>query len=282
MTAQEDFRRHALASDELASKAIDADYFNITDTGSWPVAGLLVLLDGHKQPVRSELQLHDGLPSHIQEGAIRQAKQVLQSTYSSELTVPMEIIETSQMRDAINVRLSEDAPESSSSGFALPMRLVAGISVVAVVAIAALLLFALGGGSISAFMAGLSSDEESPLAAMQEMVVSGSRSGADVQPTDVLDIPLPPSKNARADISVGTRVAIVPDLRLTLRSEPGADLGIPLGYMMDSDTAVVIDGPQFAEGTNDTIVWWRVRLDDGTDAWAAANTSDQTLLIPAE
>ena len=53
---------------------IHSHYFDITDIESWPVAGLLVLLDGQGQPVRAELHLYDDLQPHVQEAAIRQAR----------------------------------------------------------------------------------------------------------------------------------------------------------------------------------------------------------------
>jgi hypothetical protein len=77
------------------------------------------------------------------------------------------------------------------------------------------------------------------------------------------------------------RVAIVPGLRLALRSEPGAEAGVVVGDMVDGEEATVIGGPRMTQGDSDTIVWWLVQLDDGTQAWAAANTSQQTLLVPA-
>lgn len=282
MAVQTDIRRPTQTSDALAAKSIDADYYNITDTNSWPVAGLLVLLDGSSQPVRSELHLFDELPSHIQEGAIRQARDILQSTYSSEATIPMRILQTNQVRDAVNIRLSESAPESSSASRTIPAFLYLALGVAALAVIAALLVITVGGGSIASSMELLRGERETPLAIVQEMIASSPTLNAGQETVERFVEPLPPSRNANPELAVGLRVAIVPDLRLTLRSEPGADLGVPLGYMMDEDTATIIGGPELAQGTSDTIVWWLVRLDDGTEAWAAANTSDETLLVPAQ
>jgi hypothetical protein len=77
------------------------------------------------------------------------------------------------------------------------------------------------------------------------------------------------------------RIAIVPGLQLALRSEPGADAGEVVGSMSDGEEATIIGGPRMTQGDSDTIVWWLVQLDDGAQAWAAANTSQQTLLVPA-
>src|SRR5690606_674597 len=93
---------------------------------------------------------------------------------------------------------------------------------------------------------------------------------------------LPPSRNARPDLGIGMRVRIVPGLQLALRSEPGADAGQVIGAMADGTEAVIIGGPRYTQGTEDTIVWWYIELENGVQAWAAANTSSQTLLIPTE
>jgi hypothetical protein len=91
---------------------------------------------------------------------------------------------------------------------------------------------------------------------------------------------LPKSRNARDDLGIGMRVTIVPGLQLALRSQPGADAGIVVGVMRDGQAALIIGGPHMTQGDSDTIVWWLVELEDGTQAWAAANTSQQTLLMP--
>ena len=45
--------------------------------------------------------------------------------------------------------------------------------------------------------------------------------------------------------------------------------------------ATIINGPLQTKGRSDTIVWWYVQFEDGTQAWAAANTSEVTLLQTA-
>jgi hypothetical protein len=102
-----------------------------------------------------------------------------------------------------------------------------------------------------------------------------------VEPAAAAAAGLPPSRNARAELGIGMRVAIVPGLALKLRSEPGAEAGVEVGSMVDGEVATIIGGPRLTQGDTDTIVWWLVQLDDGTQAWAAANTSQYTLLVPA-
>src|SRR5689334_13846287 len=85
--------------------AINSHYYDITDIESWPIAGLLVLLDGQGQPVRAELHLYDDLEPHVQEAAIRQARLVLQEGYAGGAPVPVRILETFQVREEMLVRL---------------------------------------------------------------------------------------------------------------------------------------------------------------------------------
>jgi fumarylacetoacetate (FAA) hydrolase len=70
------------------------------------------------------------------------------------------------------------------------------------------------------------------------------------------------------------------DLTLTLRTEAGAAAGEPTGFMQNQQEAILIGGPIWMPGDTDTIVWWYVRLDNGQEAWAPANTSRLTLLEP--
>src|SRR5688500_14707939 len=85
---------------------INSHYFDITDIESWPVAGLLVMLDGTGQPVRAELHLYDELDAHVQEAAIRQARAVLRDRYVGGAPVPVRILETFQVREEMTVALS--------------------------------------------------------------------------------------------------------------------------------------------------------------------------------
>ena len=64
------------------TSAINADYYNITNMEGWPTAGLLVLLDHVKQPVRAELQLYTELSQPIYESTVYQAYGLLQSKYT--------------------------------------------------------------------------------------------------------------------------------------------------------------------------------------------------------
>jgi hypothetical protein len=92
---------------------------------------------------------------------------------------------------------------------------------------------------------------------------------------------LPPSTRANPAIGLGTTVRIREGLRSFVRSEPGSEAGEVAGYLQNGETAVVVGGPTWLKGDTDTIVWWYVQLPDGTRGWTPANTSQFTLLDPA-
>ncbi|MDI9548236.1 MAG: SH3 domain-containing protein [Chloroflexota bacterium] len=262
------------------AQAIPARYFNITDANAWPVAGLLVFMDSQGQPVRAELHLYDELPSHVHEGAVKQCRAVLQESFASPEPLPLRIMQISQMRDAMDVRLPAERirPVKRSRRPQIPMT--AALGVIAVLLALSVAAWALSGNDSDEQTDEPATGAIAPTVAMQ--MVAGLTQSATEADAPAAAVDLPPSRNANPQIGVGMRVAIVPGLRLTLRSEPGADAGNPIGYMMDGDEAIVIGGPTMTQGTSDTIVWWLVQLVDGTEAWAAANTSNETLLTPAE
>jgi hypothetical protein len=259
-------------------QAIAADYYDITDVEEWPVAGLLVLLDGARQPVRAELHLYDNLPAHLQEAATRQARLALQDHYLGGDPVPLRVLETIQIREEMEVRLPPLGARP------LPIRLERW-RVAAAVGVAALVLIALVwvGVAQRAGRAPRQPVEAATAGSVIEAVTVSDASNA--EPTQVTPgVPdggdLPPSRNARPELRIGVRVQMTPGLQLALRSQPGADAGEIIGAMGAGDMATIVGGPRMTAGDSDTIVWWYVELDDGTQAWAAANTSQQTLLVP--
>lgn len=280
-------------------QAIDAHYYNVTDDESWPIAGLLVLLDGQGLPVRAELHCDESLDDEVIGVAMRQARLLLQDQYIGGDPVDMRILENFQMRTPLEVRLPPlgARPNPRRRGNAWQTYALGG----AVVALAALLIWVLVGvlRPDEPSAARTNSDGNSPTA-MSEAVVdtatetasaddgeepaAGAATSTDVQMVDTAgqESALPPSRNARPDLSIGMRVRIVPGLQLALRSEPGATAGKVIGAMADTTEATIIGGPRFTQGNDDTIVWWYIELDNGVQAWAAANTSSQTLLIPTE
>jgi hypothetical protein len=271
---------------------INANYYDITDIDSWPVAGLLVLLDGQAQPVRAELHLYDDLDEHTQEAAIRQARLVLQERYLGGVPVPVRILETMQAREEMLVRLPPlGARPITVQSLALRWRPhgMIGAAILALVALIWIVTSLLGSGQGDGENATLAGTPESAsqtneggvgsVPTVAEGEATAESAPAAVAPVDGGNLPV--SRNARGDLGIGMRVQAVPGLRLALRSEPGADRGIVVGEMAEGVVATIVGGPEFTQGDADTIVWWYVDLPNSTQAWAAANTSQQTLLMPA-
>lgn len=311
-------------------RSIDAIYYDVMDPEGWPIAGLLVLLDGRDNPVRAELYLYEGGDAHVDEIAIRQARLLLQSRYFSDEpgggTMELRVLQTRQFSEVIQVPLQVGSevdmgeegwrrwwPDSwpvpgsiaslRSHPWANPMTLVmaaAALFFVVALAIAIPALLRTVGGPDTdlavvnpdnAATAGDQTGDAAGTGASEGEAVAGDgvavQDAGAGQQAAAFDVPLTeqtnglsPSTNARSDLFIGQRVRIRPGLSLVLRSAPGADAGEGIGYMEDGQEALLVGGPYWTEGDTDTIVWWYVRLDDGTEAWAAANTSQLTLLEP--
>lgn len=283
-------------------QTIGSHYYNITDSESWPVAGLLVLLDGQGRPVRSELHLYEDLPSHVQEAAVRQSRLVLHERYHGPDSVPLRILHTTQMREAMQVRLASAPPAT-----ARPVRPLPWQGIVLAGAFVAVVLLAWGGiswlqsgdsgadpgstlvgngaGTVVADLDAQTDDSAADSAApMSDNTGELATDDATSAPPAVAVGPgeLPPSRHARPDIQIGRQVQILPGFSLTLRSDAGARAGEAVGFLSNEGRALVVGGPRLTQGEADTIVWWLVELDDGMRAWAAANTSQTTLLVPID
>ena len=256
---------------------IQAHYFDITDLESWPIAGLLVLLDGRGQPVRAELHLYDGLIDSVQEVALRQARLVLQERYIGGDPVPLRILETLQLREPLQVQLPPlgARPQPARFPFNRTYVLAGGVILLTVLAIWLVTIFtepdaepAAGEPTAAATaVVGAAGAAATPVALVEAANPSGET--------------LPPSRNARTDLGIGVRVTIIPGFQAAIRSEPGASAGVVVGALGDGESAMIIGGPELTKGEQDTIVWWFVELSDGTQGWSPANTSTQSLMIPA-
>jgi hypothetical protein len=245
-------------------------------------------------PVRAELHLYDDLQPHVQEAAIRQARLVLQERYFGGVPVPVRILEMFQVREEMLVRLPPlgARPTMSVPKIQIPVQWRPHAMIGAAV-VALLILFWIG----YAILGAGSDGEETPVVAntpeadsQASGAVTDAPAAAEGEEEPVSEEVAPPatnpgdfpvSRNARSDLGIGMRVQVVPGLRVALRSEPAADRGITVGEMGDGDIVTIVAGPEYTAGDSDTIVWWFVTLANGTQAWAAANTSQQTLLIPA-
>ncbi len=98
---------------------------------------------------------------------------------------------------------------------------------------------------------------------------------------------LPPSKNADASLQIGDRARMGAGLQAYLLPEP-SEAAVEnaeannLGVLTDEQVVTLVGGPIWQPGESDTIIWWLVELADGEQAWVVANTSQFTLLRPAE
>lgn len=276
---------------------INAHYYDITDVQSWPIAGLLVLLDGQSHPVRAELHMDDSLDEQMQDAAIRQARLVLQERYLGGEPVPVRILDSMPVREEMLVRLPPvGARPLSMQNFAWRWRPhgMIGAAILLLVALIWITVALMGGNddpedntasvvtpTTSAQSVGDQATEDES-AAEEEVTPPAEGAAEAVAAAPAIESDLPASRNARSDLGIGVQIQVVPGLRIALRSDAGAEAGIVVGDMGEGEIATIIGGPQYTRGDTDTIVWWFIELADGTQAWAAANTSEQTLLMPVE
>jgi hypothetical protein len=267
-------------------QAIQTDYYNITDAEGTPLAALLVLMDRKQRPVRAELQLHDTTVETLAEQAYRQAYLLVQDRYRGEKDLPFNVVRTEYEHERMTIPLDPPLPQSDNPRWILPL----------VGALVALLLFVSLGWFLNEWLTGGDGAQQQavtqspaavvvpPGATEQESQapgesVSGQPAGDMALISQTNDLPV--SRNA-APLSLGQRVRIVPGYQVALRTQPGASAGEVVGAMQAGMEATIINGPVWLEGTSDTIVWWFVRLEDGSEAWVAANTSELTLLEVVE
>jgi hypothetical protein len=261
---------------------IQAHYFDITDMDAWPIAGLLVLLDGRSQPVRAELHLYDGMSEAVHEVALRQARMVLQERYIGGDPVPLRILETLQLREPLQVRLPPLGARPQASRFEVNRTyLVAGAALAAMVLIIWLVtIFTQPAAEEPSAEAGSTPVATASVEALGEAVAA--QDGAATDGAVPIESDLPPSRNARPDLGIGLRVTVLPPLQAAVRTEAGANAGDVIGLLGSGMDGTIIGGPALRRGDTDTIVWWLVELDDGTQGWSPANTSTQTLMLPAQ
>ena len=258
---------------------IAAEYYNITNASGAPVAGLLVLMDRRQRPVRAELHLHDTTVGALQELAQRQAHLLIRDRYTGDRPLPLNVLRIQLEDERIAVPLEAPPPPSNIPIWLKPV----------VIGVLALFIFGGFGWFLNDLMTG-----EPETAAELVSLAGESNTSATVAPVlaEATSAPspqteerifetngLPVSRNA-LPLDIGQRVRIHPGYQVALRTEPGAEAGRVLGSMQSGMEATIANGPVWLAGNSDTIVWWYVHLDDGTEAWVAANTSELTLLEP--
>jgi hypothetical protein len=256
------------------AQAIQADYYNIIDDEGWPVAALLVLIDRRRDPVRAELHLYEDLEDDVRHWAFRQGRALLEARYFSPEPVPLKIFQSFPGRETVQVRVNgvNRAPPPAESWYQRwQVAAAAGVALLLVALLWALTAYLRG-------PSGVAPTTEAP--ASQGAPAAAEQSGAGAEQSSAATpagTSLPPSQHADPNLAVGKRARVRQGLRLSLVAEPGPDQSV-VGYMQNQQEATIVDGPILTQGSSDTIVWWRLRLDDGAEAWAPANTSDGAVL----
>jgi hypothetical protein len=264
---------------------IEADYFNLMDAAGDPAGALLVLVDTARQPVRAELHLPEDVSDDEAAAALRQAQHLLQDRYRGPESLKLTV---SFLRsDTMDVALPAGAPRAPvvSGGTravaAEPQRNLwpyvgLGLAAIAVIALIWLGMRWLRGGETTADTgAGDTAALETPAAD------AGAAEAPAAAETAPASLGLPPSANADPNIVVGVRVRMKEGRDQALLGEPGRG-DTAVGTLAGNTEALVVGGPEMRQGNSDTIVWWLLQLDDGTEAWAAANSSTEALLLPAD
>lgn len=267
-------------------QSADADYYTIVDTEDWPIAGLVVLLDRRHQAVRSELHLYED-SERQNEYALRQAESILANQYYSADLVQLQVMQSYPWRETLEIQANAAVPaETDVMAF-----------------VNRYWQYILGGGAILILIlfiwliSSFFGSAEDPTPAVVDVPVEASVGEESVAPADSVNPSaantsgetvltgsqtndLQPSQNANPNLAVGQRVRVAPGLAASLVSEPVPDQDKVVGVLNAGQEATIFDGPVWTAGDRDTIVWWRVRLDNGLEAWVPANTSDHTILAP--
>jgi len=264
-------------------QAIQADFYNITDIESWPIAGLLVLLDGQRQPVRAELHLYEELTDELRDSAMRQGRLLVENRYFSPTPISLRMLKDYQWRDTLPVHATGALAVAPETQWFRRWSLLAAAGVILLLIAMVWALTALLRGTDDTVATTpttpvAQNEAREDAAPVDENTTAADSAAAPVAVTYPQTNNLPTSNLAPPDLAVGQRVRVLPGLALTLRSQPGAAAGEQLGFLKDVQEATIINGPVWTAGERDTIVWWLVRLDDGVEAWAPANTSDLPLL----
>jgi hypothetical protein len=267
-------------------QSIDADYFTIVDAEDWPIAGLIILLDRRRHAVRAELHLYeDG--ERQNEYALHQAQNILTNQYFSTEAVQLQLMQSYPWRETLEIQANAAVtPETDLMALVRQYwQYILGAS--------ALIILILFIWLIASFFRSPDEAATAPVdlptqAQSANDAASGDASSAPAEVATTTTVlggeqtnGLPASRNADANLAVGQRARVLPGFTVSLVSQPVPDQALVVGFLEAGQEATIFDGPVYKAGNSDTIVWWRVRLDNGLEAWAPANTSDAMLLTVA-
>ena len=261
-------------------QAVQADYYTIVDAEEWPIAGLIVLVDGRKQPVRGELHLYEELADHRNEFALRQAQIVINERYYSDDPIQLQVLQSYAWRETLQVRTSGEPIQPTVDPMAFIQQywqyILAGSAALVVIALI---------WAVTAFFRS-PADEIPTTAATNDQVqaaegATAATTAPDAIPTQIIaeTNDLPPSRNADASLAIGQRAQVLSNVGgVSVVSEPSPDQSKVIGHLSPGDQVSIINGPVLRQGDSDTIVWWFVRLESGQEGWIPANISNMALL----
>lgn len=256
-------------------QAVQAEYYTIVDAEEWPIAGLVVLMDRRKQPVRAELHLYEELADHRNEFALRQAQQIINERYYNAEPIQLQVMQSYAWRETLKVRTSAEPIPQASDPLAFVQQywqyILAGSALLVLIALIWAVSAFFRSGTDTA--APIDTTAEQPATLAADAAAPVPVSGAPAQ-----DNGLPASRNADANLAVGKRMRVAAGIEgVSFVSEPGPDKSKEIGHFAAGDEVTIIGGPVLLQGDRDTIVWWQVQSDAGQQGWVPANTSDWTL-----
>lgn len=251
-------------------QGIRADYYNLTDLQGQPLAGLLVLMDRRGRPVRAEIHMNNNMADALYEIALRQSLRLIEDRYKSDRPVRLYPLRMQLNSDPLSVQ-----PRGSASNAGLAPVPAAGNPLLLVAAVLLAISALFSGWFLNEWLSGDLAGAETPAASS-----AGSSSAAAGQNVLIVETNgLPSSRNA-IPMKVGDRIRLLPEYKISLRTEAGAHAGAIVTHLQDADPMTILNGPIWLEGNSDTIVWWYVSVDSGAEGWVPANTSELTLLEP--
>jgi hypothetical protein len=276
-------------SDELQQRQrsllqpVPARYYNFLGEDGQREANMIVLLDGQGRSMQAELHYDRTLPNLIQNKVRRQAEYILTTRYlGSGPTTALYVFEFGEQLTRVDVtNTGEDAQAGPEGSVNLVYVALGIVGMFIVVGLLFWLLNNLFRGRQE--IAAATATPVAMTAPADAGVAAGAAPAVTADPLvpGMVTNDLPPSTRANPAIGIGTTVRIREQLRSFVRSEPGSDQGEVVGYLQNGETALVVGGPTWLQGDTDTIVWWYVQLPDGARGWTPANTSQFTLLDPA-
>jgi len=274
---------------EVVPAPSNAHYYEILDRAGNRRAGLTVLLDSQQRVQRAELCYYERYHAlePVQEEIFDRAVEIVESSYlGNGLSSELAVIDGTPMAQEIVRHNNPDPAYRPDRRIRIWPFVVGYAALVGVLLLAGLLnrtllrpapaTVAVSGDAMVAV-----AQREAPVSA-DAPVASDATTANTVDPSQPNTNGLPPSVNADASLAIGMQVRIRPELKSFVRSEPGPEVGVEVGFLENGATATIVGGPTWLLGDSDTIVWWYVETADSVTGWTPANTSQLTLLEPVE